>query len=311
MIHTKILIIGGGPAGYTAALYSARAGLDPIQILGDQPGGQLLMTTDVENYPGFPETIQGSFLMDRMDKQVKKFGVQVVGSKVTKVDFLLNPFDIFDDNNICYKADSVIIATGAKARWLGIEGEKKFRGLGVSACAVCDGFFYKNKKVIVVGGGNTAVDEALFLSKYASSVTLIHRRNTLRAEQILQERLLKNDSISVMWDTEVEKILGTEDPKKVTGVSVINNETQEKQIVEADGVFIAIGHSPETSLFRGQIDLDDEGYIITRFNSTKTSVPGIFAAGDVRDKVYKQAITAAGQGCMAAIDTEHFLYSIK
>jgi thioredoxin reductase (NADPH) len=307
---THVLIIGAGPAGYTAAIYAARAALAPIMVAGLQPGGQLTITTDVENYPGFAETIQGPWLMEQMAKQAEHVGTKIVYDLITKVDFSSRPFQAWADSGQKFLADSVIIATGAQARWLGLDSEKKYSGGGVSACATCDGFFYRGKKVAVVGGGNTAVEEALYLTHHASHVTLIHRRDHLRAEKILQERLFSNPKISVIWDHAVEEILGTEAPAVVTGVSLRNTRTGALQKIDVDGVFIAIGHSPTTAIFEGQIKMDSESYIVTTPGTTETSVEGVFAAGDVQDKIFRQAVTAAGTGCMAALEAEKFLAKI-
>jgi thioredoxin reductase (NADPH) len=305
---TKVMIIGGGPAGYTAAIYAARANLKPIQALGLQPGGQLMITTDVENYPGFAQVVQGPWLMEQMQQQAAHVGTEMVYDFITEVDFSKRPFVCVGDSGTTYHADSIIIATGAQARWLGLESEEKYRGFGVSACATCDGFFFKEKKVAIIGGGNSAVEEALFLTNHASHVTLIHRRDQLRAEKIAQDRLFRHPKISVIWDTIVEEIQGVDTPyKAVTGLSLRNSKTDQQSHLEVEGVFIAIGHTPLSEIFKNQIELDHEGYILTKPNSTVTSVPGVFAAGDVQDKVYRQAVTAAGQGCMAAIEAEKFL----
>lgn len=306
--HTKILIIGGGPAGYTAAIYAARANLNPIQLLGLQPGGQLTITTDVENYPGFRDTIQGPWLMEEMRAQAEHVGTEMVEDLITKVDFSQKPFKCWSDSGTLYTADTVVIATGAQAKWLGIESEEKFRGFGVSACATCDGFFFRGKNVAIVGGGNTAVEEAIFLTNFADHVTLIHRRDHLRAEKIAQDRLFKNPKISVIWDTAVDEILGTENPKSVTGLSLLNQKTGEKSQLDVDGLFVAIGHTPMSEVFKDQIDMDHEGYILAKLGSTATNVPGVFAAGDVQDKIFRQAVTAAGQGCMAALEAEKLLH---
>ncbi len=305
---TRLLIIGAGPAGYTAAIYAARANLNPIQVLGLQPGGQLMITTDVENYPGFATAIQGPWLMEQMHQQAEHVGTEMIYDTITHIDFSQRPFICQGDNDSIYHAEAVIIATGAQARWLGLDSEEKYRGFGVSACATCDGFFFKNKNVAIIGGGNTAVEEALFLTNHANHVTLIHRRDQLRAEKIAQNRLFAHPKISVVWDTVVEEVLGIENPHKaVTGLALFNQKTQERSQLGIDGVFIAIGHTPMSEIFKGQIDRDDEGYIATKPNSTATSIPGVYAAGDVQDKVFRQAITAAGQGCMAAIEAEKFL----
>lgn len=304
---TRVLIIGAGPAGYTAAIYAARASLNPVLVAGLQPGGQLTITTDVENYPGFAEPIQGPWLMEQMAKQAEHVGTEILYDLITKVDFSTRPFRAFSDAGLVFEADSVIIATGAQARWLGLPSEAKYQGAGVSACATCDGFFYRGKKVAVVGGGNTAVEEALYLTHHASHVTLIHRRNTLRAERILQQRLLENPKISVLWDHEVDEIIGSGTPEVVTSLRLKHTGTGARQELAVDGVFIAIGHSPTTALFSGQIKTDAEGYIVTRPGTTETSVAGVFAAGDVQDKIFRQAVTAAGTGCMAALEVEKFL----
>lgn len=304
---TKVLIIGSGPAGYTAAIYAARANLEPIQALGLQPGGQLTITTDVENYPGFADVIQGPWLMEQMRAQAEHVGTEMIEDIIEKVDFSARPFKCLTDSGILIEAETVIIATGAQARWLGLESEEKFRGYGVSGCATCDGFFYKGKKVMVVGGGNTAVEEAIYLTNFAEEVILVHRRDSLRAEKIAQERLLKNAKIRVIWDSVIHEILGTESPKSVNKVRLKNVKTNQMQDIDIDGVFIAIGHTPMSEIFKGQIVLDDEGYILVKSGSTATNVEGVFAAGDVQDKVYRQAVTAAGQGCMAALEVERFL----
>lgn len=305
---TKILIIGGGPAGFTAAIYAARANLKPIQALGLQPGGQLMITTDVENFPGFSQTIQGPWLMEQMQKQAEHVGTETVYDTITQVNFGQRPFLCQGDSGSTYQADTVIIATGAQARWIGLDSEEKYRGFGVSACATCDGFFFKDKNVAIVGGGNTAVEEAIFLTHHANHVTLIHRRDQLRAEKIAQERLFQNPKITILWDTEVKEIVGKDIPyKAVTGVSLHNRKSNQLSHLAVDGVFIAIGHTPISDIFKGQISLDEEGYILAKPNSTATSIPGVFAAGDVQDKIFRQAVTAAGQGCMAALEAEKFL----
>jgi len=307
---TKVLIVGAGPAGYTAAIYTARANLNPVLVAGLQPGGQLTITTDVENYPGFAEPIQGPWLMEQMAKQAEHVGTEIMYDLVTEVDFSARPFRAWTDGGVEFEAETVIIATGAQARWLGLPSEHKYQGAGVSACATCDGFFYRGKKVAVVGGGNTAVEEALYLTHHASHVTLIHRRDSLRAERILQQRLFENPKISVIWDHAVDEILGSGTPEVVTSARLENVKTGHTREIEVDGVFIAIGHSPTTALFAGQIQLDDEGYIVTTPGTTETSVPGVFAAGDVQDKTFRQAVTAAGTGCMAALEAEKFLSQI-
>lgn len=304
---TKLLIIGSGPAGYTAAIYGSRANLSPLQAVGFQPGGQLTLTTDVENYPGFSDPVQGPWLMEQMREQALHVGTQMIEDMIVKVDFSKRPFHCWMENGDEIIAETVIISTGAQAKWLGMPSEEKFRGFGVSSCATCDGFFYKNKKVAVIGGGNTAVEDALYLTNFAESVTVIHRRDTLRAEKIAQDRLFANSRVKMMWDTVVEEIRGTENPLSVTSMKLKNVKTGEVFDHSVDGVFVAIGHTPLTEIFKGQVDMDSEGYILAQPNSTVTNVPGVFAAGDVQDKVFRQAITAAGQGCMAAIEAERFL----
>ena len=304
--HAKVVIIGSGPAGYTAAIYAARAMLEPVLIQGIQPGGQLTITTDVENYPGFADVIQGPWLMEQMQKQAEHVGTRIVTDHVSKVDLAHRPFRLECDSGDRYLADSVIIATGAQARWLELPSEQKFKGYGVSACATCDGFFYRNKEVVVIGGGNTAVEEALFLTNFASKVTVVHRRDSFRAEKILQDRLFKNPKISVLWDTVLEEVVGGENPLKVKGVILRNVKTGAFTEMPADGVFIAIGHTPASEMFVGQLEMKPSGYIVTAA-STATSLPGVFAAGDVTDDVYRQAVTAAGQGCIAALEAERFL----
>ena len=305
--HSKVLIIGAGPAGYTAAIYAARANLQPILVTGLQPGGQLTITTDVENYPGFAEIIQGSWLMEQIQRQAEHVGTRIIVDMVVEIDLSRRPFVAKGDSGDVYAGDAVIIATGAQARWLGLPSEEIFRGFGVSACATCDGFFFRGKDVVVVGGGNTAVEEAIYLTNHARQVTLIHRRNALRAEKILQERLFRNPKIKVIWDSVVEEILGIREPPQVTGVRLRNLQTRESSDLLCDGVFVAIGHTPVTGFVAGQLPLDAEGYAITRPDSTETTIPGVFAAGDVKDKVYRQAVTAAGLGCMAALEAEKFL----
>ncbi|MDP7141694.1 MAG: thioredoxin-disulfide reductase [Alphaproteobacteria bacterium] len=307
--HTKVLIIGSGPAGYTAAIYAARANLNPIQVLGLQPGGQLTITTEVENYPGFAEIIQGPWLMDQMKAQAENVGTEMVYDMIKEVDFSQRPLKAVADSGDVYTADSVIICTGAKARWLGLDSEEKFKNRGVSACATCDGFFYRDKDVIVVGGGNSAVEEALFLTNFCRKVTLVHRRDELRAERIMQDRLFKNEKIEVVWDSVVEEVLG--DDSGVTGARIKNVKTDETSDIDAEGFFVAIGHDPATSLFKEQLDMDDEGYILSEADSTKTSVPGVFAAGDVTDKIYRQAVTAAGMGCMAALEADKYVAALE
>ena len=305
--HTKVLIIGSGPAGYTAAVYSARAMLKPILVHGMQPGGQLTITTDVENYPGFAEVIQGPWLMDQMKDQAKAVGTEMIEDHISSVNLKSKPFEALGESGQKYTADSIIISTGAQARWLNIESEQEYKGFGVSACATCDGFFFKDKTVAVVGGGNAAVEEAMFLTKFASKVKLIHRRNELRAEKMLQKKLMENKKIEIVWDTVVEDVLGDKDPKNVTGLKVKNLKTNKSEVMKIDGLFIAIGHDPATQLFKDQLKMDKEGYLITKPDSTETNVPGVFAAGDVKDKIFRQAVTAAGMGCMAALEAEKHL----
>ena len=306
-VHAKVVIIGSGPAGYTAAIYAARAMLEPILIQGMQAGGQLTITTDVENYPGFADVIQGPWLMEQMEKQAVQVGTKIVTDLVTKLETTQRPFRLTCDSGDVYLAETVILATGAQARWLGLPSEAKFQGGGVSACATCDGFFYRNKDVVVVGGGNTAVEEALYLTNHASQVTIVHRRDHFRAERILQERLFKHPKIKVVWDSAIDEICGTENPNKVTHVRLKNVRTGALSDVKTDGVFVAIGHAPATELVKDQIKLKPSGYVEVAPNSTATSVPGLFAAGDVADETYRQAVTAAGLGCMAALEAERFL----
>jgi thioredoxin reductase (NADPH) len=306
-VHAKVVIIGSGPAGYTAAIYAARAMLEPILIQGMQAGGQLTITTDVENYPGFADVIQGPWLMEQMEKQAVHVGTRIVTDLVIKLDTSQRPFRLTCDSGDIYLADTVILATGAQARWLGLPSETKFQGGGVSACATCDGFFYRNKEVVVVGGGNTAVEEALYLTNHASQVTIVHRRDHFRAERILQERLFNHPKIKVIWDSAVDEICGTENPNKVTHVRLKNVKTGALTKVKTDGVFIAIGHAPATELVKDAVKLKPSGYVEVAPNSTATSVPGLFAAGDVADETYRQAVTAAGLGCMAALEAERFL----
>ena len=305
--HSKVLIIGSGPAGYTAAVYAARAMLKPILITGMESGGQLSTTTDVENYPGFAKVIQGPWLMEQMKDQAKAVGTELIIDHITSVNLKAKPFEVIGDGGQKYTADSIIISTGAQARWLNLESEQKFRGFGVSACATCDGFFFKDKIVAVVGGGNAAVEEAMFLTKFASKVKLIHRRNALRAEKMLQKKLMANKKIEIIWDAVVEEVIGNKDPKNVTGLKIKNVKSNKVEELKIDGLFIAIGHDPATQLFKNQLDMDKEGYIITKPDSTQTNVPGVFAAGDVKDKVFRQAVTAAGMGCMAALEAEKHL----
>ena len=308
--HAKVLILGSGPAGFTAAIYAARAMLKPLLIQGNQPGGQLTITTDVENYPGFADVIQGPWLMEQMQQQATNVGTEIVMDHITSVDLKRRPFRLVGDSGDTYTCDALIICTGAQARWLGLPSEEKFKGHGVSACATCDGFFYKGKKVVVIGGGNTAVEEALFLTNFAKQVTLVHRRDTLRAERILQERLFANDKIDVVWDSALEEVVGTKKPKSVTGVRLKNVKTGAVTEHPVDGVFVAIGHVPATALFKGQLEMKDTGYLITKPDSTATSIPGVFAAGDVKDDVFRQAVTAAGLGCMAALEAEDYLAAL-
>jgi thioredoxin reductase (NADPH) len=305
--YTKVLIIGSGPAGYAAAIYAARANVSPILVAGMQPGGQLMITTDVENYPGFADVIQGPWLMEQMEAQATHVGTRIVHDLVTAVDFSQQPFRCQGDSGDSYLADTIIIATGAQARWLGLRSEETLQGRGVSACATCDGFFYRGKTVAVVGGGNTAVEEALYLTHHAEKVILIHRRDSLRAEKILQARLFANPKIAVIWNSTVTEIIGGGTPEVVIGVRLHDTKTDEESILPVDGVFIAIGHTPTTGIFAGHVDMDAEGYIRTAPGSTRTSVPGVFAAGDVQDKVFRQAVTAAGTGCMAALEAEKYL----
>jgi thioredoxin reductase (NADPH) len=305
--HSKILIIGAGPAGYTAAIYAARANLHPILVTGIQPGGQLTITTDVENYPGFADIIQGPWLMEQMHAQAEHVGTRIILDQITALDLSRRPFVATGDSGDRYLGETVVISTGAQARWLGVPGEEAFRGFGVSACATCDGFFFRDKEVIVVGGGNTAVEEAIYLTNHARRVTLVHRRNALRAEKILQDRLFRNPKIDVVWDAVLEEVVGIPEPPEVTGVRLRNVRTGERTERPVDGVFIAIGHTPVTDLVKDQLALDGDGYILTVPDSTATGIPGVFAAGDVKDKVFRQAVTAAGLGCMAALEAEKFL----
>ena len=310
-MHSKVLIIGSGPAGYTAAIYASRAMLKPTLIRGIQPGGQLTITTDVENYPGYGDVIQGPWLMEQMEAQAKNVGTNIVDDMIKTVDLKSRPFSATGESGETYTADTIIISTGAQARWLGLESEQKFQGYGVSACATCDGFFFKEKEVAVVGGGNTAVEEALFLTNFASKVYLIHRRDTLRAEKILQERLLKNNKINCIWNHVLTEIYGEDSPPNVQGVKIKNVKTNDVKELKINGVFIAIGHDPATQIFKGQVDMDNEGYILTKPESTLTSIEGVYAAGDVKDKIFRQAVTAASMGCMAAIEAEKYIASIK
>ncbi|MDH5555893.1 MAG: thioredoxin-disulfide reductase [Alphaproteobacteria bacterium] len=305
--RTKVLIIGSGPAGYTAAVYAARANLAPTLVAGLQPGGQLTITTEVENYPGFAEAVQGPWLMEQMRAQAEHVGTKILHDIITDIDLSKRPFTATGDSGDSYIADTVIVATGAQARWLGLESEQKYQGGGVSACATCDGFFYREKDIAVVGGGNSAVEEALFLTNFGKKVYLIHRRDTLRSEKILQDRLFKNPKIVPIWDTAVEEILGEDSPPVVTGLRLKNVKTGAISELAVDGVFIAIGHTPSSGIFKGQLDMDESGYINTRPDSTATNIPGVYAAGDVKDKIYRQAVTAAGMGCMAALEAEKFI----
>ncbi len=304
-MHKKVIIIGSGPAGYTAAIYAARAGLEPVIIAGTQPGGQMTITTDVENYPGFAKVIQGPWLMDEMRQQAISVGAQIIQDTINNVDFRKSPFVLYGDGNMRYTAESVIIATGAKARWLGLASEKRFQGRGVSACATCDGFFFKNKDVVVVGGGNTAVEEALYLTHHASHVTLIHRRDQLRAEHILVQRIEREKKINIVWNSVIKEVLG--DDSGVNAVLIEDIDDRASRKIDCAGVFIAIGHDPATAVFRGHVAMDDDGYIRTKSDSTQTDIKGVFAAGDVADRHYRQAVTAAGQGCMSAIEVERYL----
>lgn len=306
-MHSKVLIIGSGPAGYTAAIYAARAMLNPTLIQGIQPGGQMTITTDVENYPGYGDVIQGPWLMEQMESQARNVGTKIINDMIKSVDLESKPFTALSESGESYTADTLIISTGAQARWLGLESEKKFQGYGVSACATCDGFFFKEKEVVVVGGGNTAVEEALFLTSFASKVHLIHRRDELRAEKILQERLLKHEKINCIWDNELVEILGEDSPPNVTGIKIKNVKNNETQELKVDGVFIAIGHDPATQIFKKKVEMDDQGYIVTKPDSTATSIEGVYAAGDVKDKTFRQAVTAAGMGCMAALEAEKYI----
>jgi thioredoxin reductase (NADPH) len=305
--NSKVLIIGSGPAGYTAAIYAARANLQPLLVAGLQPGGQMTITTDVENYPGFADIIQGPWLMEQMRQQAEHVGTRVIIDLIVEIDLGRRPFVATGDSQDLYFGDTVIVATGAQARWLGLPSEEIYRGFGVSACATCDGFFFRGKDVVVVGGGNTAVEEAIYLTNHARRVTLVHRRNALRAEKILQDRLFRNPKIEIVWDSVVDNILGVPEPPAVTGIRLRNLRSGAVRELSCDGVFIAIGHTPVTGFLTGQLPLDPEGYVITRPESTQTAIPGVFAAGDVKDKIFRQAVTAAGMGCMAALEAEKFL----
>ena len=305
---TKVIILGSGPAGLSAAIYAARANLQPIVINGIQPGGQLTITTDVENYPGFAEAIQGPWLMEQMTKQAEHVGTKIIYDHIKQVDFSKKPFTLIGESDDIYEADAVIISTGASAKWLGLESEKKFQGFGVSGCATCDGFFFKNKEVIVVGGGNSAVEEALYLTNHAKKVYVVHRRDSFKSEKILQDRLFKNPKIEVIWNHQLHEVTGSSEPKSVTGVVLKNTQNSQLKEMAIDGVFIAIGHKPNTDIFKNTaLKLDEEGYIITKAGTTQTNIPGIYAAGDVQDRIYRQAVTAAGTGCMAALEIEKYL----
>ena len=305
--HSKVLILGSGPAGYTAAIYAARAMLKPILVYGSEPGGQMTTTTDVQNYPGYSDVIQGPWLMEQMKGQAKAVGTDMIQDHIKKVDLSKKPFRAIGDSGLEYTGDSIIISTGAQARWLNLKSEQEYRGFGVSGCATCDGFFFKDKEVAVIGGGNAAVEEALFLTKFATKVRLIHRRDKLRAEKMLQKKLKENKKIEIIWDSILEEVLGNKNPKGVTGIKIKNLKTNKITEISIHGLFVAIGHDPATSLFKGQLDMDKEGYIITKPDSTATNIPGVFAAGDVKDKIFRQAVTAAGMGCMSALEVEKFL----
>lgn len=307
--HTKVLIIGSGPAGYTAAIYAARANLKPMIVAGMQPGGQMTITTEVENYPGFAAAIQGPWLMEQMKAQAEHVGTTIINDLIVSVDLQSQPKKCVGDNGDIYLADTVIIATGAQAKWLGLPSEQTFQGKGVSACATCDGFFYRGKEVLLVGGGNTAVEEAIFLTNFATKVTVIHRREGFRAEKIMQERLFKNPKINVLWHTTLDEVLG--DASGVTGARLKNVQTGAASDIKVDGVFIAIGHKPSTGVFKGHVEMDEDGYILTKPDSTATKIPGVFAAGDVKDKIFRQAVTAAGMGCMAALEADKFIAHLE
>ena len=309
--HAKVIILGSGPAGYTAAIYAARAMLEPVVIQGNQPGGQMTITTDVENYPGFANVVQGPWLMEQMQAQAAHVGTEIVMDHISNVDLSRRPFRLEGDSGDTYSCDALIIATGAQARWLGLPSEEKFKGYGVSACATCDGFFFKGKQVVIFGGGNTAVEEALFLTNFASKVTLVHRRDSFRAEKIMQERLFKNPKIEVVWNSVLQEVTGTDDPKTVTGVKLKNVKTGKVSALAVDGVFVAIGHEPATELFKGRLEMKASGYLVTEPDSTRTSIHGVFAAGDVKDEVFRQAVTAAGMGCMAALEAERYLAKLE
>ena len=308
--HCRVLILGSGPAGATAAIYTARAGLKPVMVHGLQPGGQMTITTDVENYPGFAEVVQGPWLMQQMDEQAANVGTETIHDIVTEADLSARPFRLTGDSGAVYTCDVLIIATGAQAKWLGLDSEQKFMGFGVSACATCDGFFYRDRRVAVVGG-NTAVEEALYLTNFAEKVSLIHRRDSLRAERIMQDRLFANEKIEVIWDSVLEEVIGESEPPGVTSLRLRNVKTDAEQVLDVAGLFVAIGHKPQTELFQGQLDMDAEGYLLTEAGSTRTKIPGVFAAGDVQDKIYRQAVTAAGTGCMAALDAERYLQTLE
>ena len=309
--HVKLIILGSGPAGYTAAIYAARAMLKPVVIQGNQPGGQMTITTDVENYPGFAEVVQGPWLMEQMRAQAEHVGTEFIMDHIVKVDLRRRPFRLHGDSGDTYTCDALVIATGAQARWLGLPSEEQFKGYGVSACATCDGFFFKGKRVVVVGGGNTAVEEALFLTNFAEKVVVVHRRDSFRAERIMQDRLFKNPKVEVVWNSVLDEVVGTDDPRKVTGVKLRNVTTGDISTLDADGVFVAIGHFPATELFKDQLEMKPSGYLITEPDSTRTSIPGVFAAGDVKDEVFRQAVTAAGMGCMGALEAERYLAKLE
>ncbi len=309
--HAKLIILGSGPAGYTAAIYAARAMLKPVVIQGNQPGGQMTITTDVENYPGFAEVVQGPWLMEQMRAQAEHVGTEFIMDHIVKVDLRRRPFRLHGDSGDTYTCDALVIATGAQARWLGLPSEEQFKGYGVSACATCDGFFFKGKRVVVVGGGNTAVEEALFLTNFAEKVMVVHRRDSFRAERIMQDRLFKNPKVEVVWNSVLDEVVGTDDPRKVTGVKLRNVTTGDISTLDADGVFVAIGHFPATELFKDQLEMKPSGYLITEPDSTRTSIPGVFAAGDVKDEVFRQAVTAAGMGCMGALEAERYLAKLE
>ena len=305
--HSKVIIIGSGPAGYTAAIYAARAGMAPLLVLGLEPGGQMTITTDVENYPGFADVIQGPWLMEQMKAQAEHVGTRLMHDLIVSVDFSRRPFTCVGDSGDLYSADSVIISTGAQARWLGLPSEEKYMGFGVSACATCDGFFFRGKEVAVIGGGNTAVEEALYLTNHATKVTLVHRRDSLRAEKILQERLLANEKIDIIWDHQLQEVLGEDAPPGFAGARLKHVNSSDERVLDVQGIFVAIGNTPNKAVFEGQVDTDGEGYIVTHADSTATNIAGVFAAGDVQDKTYRQAVTAAGTGCMAALEAEKFI----